>query len=67
MVGRGAQEAAPQRVRLLFRLGPGDGGERAGLAGEPGSGGFEPLRQVHVPGAVASTRTRNVCPPSQKP
>ena len=33
----------------------------------PGSSGADPLAQVHVPGAVAIKRTRNVLPPSQKP
>src|ERR1019366_5517082 len=31
----------------------------------PSSGGLEPLRQVQVPGAVATRRTRNEGPPSQ--
>ena len=34
---------------------------------KPESAGVEPLRHDHVPGAVASTRTRKVCSPSQKP
>src|SRR5271157_2397351 len=33
----------------------------------PGSSGTDPLAHVQVPGAVASSRTRNVRPPSQKP
>ena len=33
----------------------------------PGSAGVEPLVQRQVPGAVATTRTRKVLSPSQKP
>ncbi len=33
----------------------------------PASWRLDPLTQDHSPGAVASTRTRNVLPPSQKP
>src|ERR1035438_9653365 len=34
---------------------------------KPASETLEPLVHVHSPGAVASTRTRKVVPPSQKP
>ena len=33
----------------------------------PVSAGVDPLLHFQVPGAVATTRTRNVWPPSQKP
>jgi hypothetical protein len=37
------------------------------LPESPESDGVEPLRHLQLPGAVASTRTRNVLPPSQNP
>ena len=48
-------------------IGPADAVKPPVWLSSPGSSWFEPLRQVHSPGLVARTRTRNTSPPSQNP
>jgi len=67
MIRRGLEKPATNRVFLLLCFGPGHSSEASGFASEPESAGSDPLVQVHVPGAVARTRTLKVWPPSQKP